>query len=156
MVNIAPSQGPSDQGISFRKEEVTITCTDALSKGDIVLLTLASGAYAACTKAAAATASSGIGTMAGVATEAVAAGAMGKIGLRGIFDCNCSQHVDAGVAANCSDSAAGRLAASSTNPADDSLTIHKVIAIGLEATASDGDLTSCLFDGINGFATADA
>ena len=156
MVNLAPIQGPSAEGIDFKKDVVSITCTDALSKGDIVLLTLASGKFAACTKAAAATASSGIGTLAGVATEAVAAGAKGLIGIRGVFDCNCDGAVDAGVAANCSDSAAGRLAASSTNPADDSLTIHKVIAIGLEATASAGDLTSCLFDGINGFATADA
>tara|TARA_Y100001938_G_scaffold150322_1_gene240706 strand:+ start:9720 stop:10190 length:471 start_codon:yes stop_codon:yes gene_type:complete len=156
MVNLAPIQGPSAEGIDFKKEVVSITCTSALSKGDIVLLTLASGKFAACDTAAASAASSGIGTLAGVATEAVAAGAKGQIGIRGVFDCNCAANVDAGVAANCDASNAGRLVASTTDPASDSGSIHKVIAIALADTATAGDLTSCLFDGINGFATADA
>ena len=150
MVNLTPTHGPGD--ITFQNQTAELTCTDALGKGDIVMLTLASGGYTACTKSA--TADSTPDHILGVALEAVAAAGIGSIGLKGVFECRCEADMDAGVPGSQSASTAGRLKSITTNPADDSAAFVKMVAISLEATATAGDLTSCLFDGINGFSSA--
>ena len=148
MVNLTPTMGPGS--IDFGTQTAYLTCTDALSKGDIVMLTLASGGYSACTKSA--TADSTPDHLLGVALDDVAAAASGHIGLRGVFECACEADMDAGIPGSQSASTAGRLKSITTNPADDSIAFVKMVAISLEATATAGDLTSCLFDGIVGFA----
>ena len=148
MVNLTSICGPGD--ITFQNQTAELTCTDALSKGEAVLLTLTSGGYTACTKSA--TANTTPGLLIGIALEDVAAGAIGSIGLRGVFECACEDSMDAGVAGRVSGATAGRLEAHATNPIDEGTAYIKMVAISLEATATSGDLTSVLFDGITGFA----
>ena len=90
----------------------------------------------------------------GVALEDVGAGGRGEIGLKGVFNCACEDDMDAGIPGSQSASTAGRLKSITTNPAADSGAFVKMVAISLAATATAGDLTSCLFDGITGFSSA--
>jgi predicted RecA/RadA family phage recombinase len=148
MTNLTSMRGPGD--ITFETQTADLTCTNALSKGDAVLLTLTSGGYTACTKSA--TANTTPGLLIGIALEDVTAGAIGHIGLKGVFEAACEDSMDAAVAGRVSGATAGRLEAHATNPIDEGTAYIKMVAISLEATATSGDLTSVLFDGINGFA----
>lgn len=148
MVNLTSMRGPGD--ITFETQTAQLTCTDGLSKGDAVLFTLTSGGYTACTKSA--TANTTPGLLIGIALADVTAGAIGQIGLKGVFEAACEDSMDAAVAGRVSGATAGRLEAHATNPIDEGTAYIKMVAISLEATATSGDLTSVLFDGINGFA----
>jgi predicted RecA/RadA family phage recombinase len=99
-----------DGKIAFASESVRITCTDALSAGDVVKLTLGSdGTYSACTQTAATNTDDVVLTGFGVALDAVDAGAIGRIGLRGVFNVKCSGDVAAGNALTIDDGVAGTL-----------------------------------------------
>jgi len=147
MVHLTPTHGPGD--ITFQNQTAELTCTNAVAKGDAVLLNLASGGYTSCTKSVSANTTPPL--LIGVALETVAAGAIGSIGLKGVFDCNCAANMDAGASGGVG-TVTGQLAAISTNPTADGSAYLKMVAVPLENTATAGDLTSCLFDGINGFA----
>jgi hypothetical protein len=150
MVKIATQGG--DGAVAFAQESVVITCTNALAKGEVVTLTLSSGKFSACTKHA--TADSTPDHILGVASDAVDAGNKGRIVLRGVVEAVCEANADASIALVGSASTAGRLEAQGTNPAADGSAFEKVVGIALEDTASAGDLTSVLFDGINGFTSS--
>ena len=111
-----------DGKLAIASESVLVTCTDALSAGDIVKLTLASdGTYSACTKTAATNADDVVLTAFGVALGDVIAGAKGRIGLRGVFSCKASGDVAAGNAVIVDDGVAGslhELGAASGTPAE--------------------------------------
>lgn len=151
MADITPTGGPS--GVSFEHREVRITCTEAVAVGQVVRLTLSSGGYSACTLADTADGDGTPDRIIGVALEAVTAGADGRIALKGILEVKCHTDLDAGEIGVVSDTA-GQLTAAPTNPADSGTAYIKPVAIALENTATTGDLTSCLFDGISGFAMA--
>lgn len=146
MTNLTSMRGPGD--ITFETQTADLTCTNVLSKGDIVLLNLASGGYTSCTKSLAANKLPPL--LIGVALEDVAADSIGHIGLKGVFDCNCAANMDAGASGQVG-TVTGQLVAMTTNPADNGDAYLKMVAIPLANTATAGDLTSCLFDGINGF-----
>ena len=149
MVKIATQSG--DGSVAFAQESVLITCTNELSKGDVVTLTLASGKFSACTKHA--TADSTPDHILGVAADAVSAGSTGRIILRGVVEAACEANADASLTLVGSASNAGRLEAQGTDGANDPSAFEKVVGIALENTASAGDMTSVLFDGINGFSS---
>tara|TARA_R100000353_G_scaffold41499_2_gene32826 strand:+ start:3557 stop:4015 length:459 start_codon:yes stop_codon:yes gene_type:complete len=148
MVKIATQAG--DGAVAFAQESVVITCTNALAKGDVVTLTLASGKFSACTKHG--TGDSTPDHILGVASDAVAAGAKGRIVLRGVVDAKC-EIVSAGATVVGSATTGGRLEAQGTNPADNGGAFEKVVGVALTAAASAGDSASILFDGINGFSS---
>jgi hypothetical protein len=146
MVKIATQAG--DGKVAFASESVLITCTDAVVKGQIVKLTLAAGAFTACEATTEAT-DDVVLTPFGVALDAVSAGKKGRIGLRGVFDCNVDGNTAAGNALIISNDADGQLIpiqAASGTPAE----YTKVHGIALEADTDN--VASVLFDGINGFA----
>ena len=149
MVKIATQAG--DGAVAFAQESVVITCTNALAKGEVVTLTLSSGKFSACTKHA--TADSTPDHILGVASDAVTAGAKGRIVLRGVVEAVCEANADASLTLVGSASTAGRLEAQGTDPADTGGAFEKVVGIALEDTGTAGDLTSVLFDGINGFSS---
>jgi len=142
------TQGPS--ALEFENQVVEVTCTDALSKGNLVEFTLASEEYTACTKST--NALNGAGVLMGIALADVAAGAKGNIGVRGQFAATCDSEVVAGNALMASAGHAGNLDAIAA-PAGDGTTTGKVVGIALGASATDTDLTQVLFDGINGFSS---
>jgi len=142
------TQGPS--ALEFENQVVEVTCTDALSKGNLVEFTLSNGEYAACTKSTAAVNATGV--IMGIAMADVAAGAKGNIGVRGQFAATCDTEVAAGNALHASADHAGNLDVATT-PAGGGTTITKVVGIALEASASDTALTQVLFDGITGFSS---
>ena len=146
MVNLSSIGGPSD--LAVRDGTAVVTCTDALSKGDVVLMTLASGGYAACSKSV--SANTIPANIIGVALADVAAGATGLIGLQGVFDVNCAANMDANTSGSVG-TVTGQLAAISGNPTADGTAYIKMVGIALADTTTAGDLTSVLFDGINGF-----
>lgn len=147
-MSLSFTQGPA--GLEFETQSVTITCTDALSKGNLVEFTLASEGYAACTKSTAAL--NGAAVLMGIALEDVTAGSQGRIGVRGTFQCTCDSQVSAGDALNASAAHVGNLDTIDAPGANDTA-LTKVVGIALGASASDTDLTKCLFDGINGFSS---
>tara|TARA_R110002020_G_scaffold85590_2_gene211147 strand:+ start:7371 stop:7859 length:489 start_codon:yes stop_codon:yes gene_type:complete len=99
-----------DGKVAFASESVRITCTDALSAGDVVKLTLgADGTYAACTQTAASNTDDVALTAFGVSLDAVTAGSIGRIGLRGVFAVKASGDVAAGNALTIDDGVAGTL-----------------------------------------------
>ena len=147
MVKIATQGG--DGKVAFASESVVITFTEAASKNDIVKLTLSAGAYSACTLADASESEDVEFTAVGVALDTVSAGNKGRVGLRGVFDCNVEGSTAAGNGLILSNDTDGRLIpiqAASGTPAE----YAKIHAIALEADTSN--VASCLFDGINGFA----
>ena len=147
---LSMTQGPD--GLSFETQVVNVTCTNALAKGDVVTFTLASGGFAACTKSA--TDDFTPDHLNGVALEAVTAGSSGQIGVRGVFDVACEVGADASLSLQVSGANTGRLTNAATDPADNSTAYAKRVGIALADTATAGDLTSVLFDGINGFSAA--
>lgn len=149
MVKIATQSG--DGAIAFAQESVVITCTNALAKGDVVTLTLSGGKFTACTKSA--TADVTPDHIHGVASDAVAEGAKGRIVLRGVVEAACEQGVDTPSTAVVSAVNPGRLAPQGTNPGNTPASYEKVVGIALGTTDGAGDLTSVLFDGINGFSS---
>ena len=151
MVKFASTQGPGK--VEWQNETVVLTCTGALSKGDIVELTLADEGFAACT--AAGTGDYIVGVLIGVALADVAAGALGEIGMRGVFECAVDSEVQAvSLGLSVSRDHAGQLDLTAV-PADDAVTASKVVGISLDAdgSRSDGDLATVLFDGISGFSS---
>ena len=147
-MSLSFTQGPA--GLEFETQSVTITCTDALSKGNLVEFTLASEGYAACTKSTAEI--NGPSVLMGIALEDVTAGSQGRIGVRGTFQCTCDSEVSAGNALGASAGHPGNLDVVA-NPAGGGTTLSKVVGVALGASATDTDLTMCLFDGINGFSS---
>ena len=145
MTSLTPTNAPT--GLDVRTETVLLTCTDALVKGDLVMLTLASGGYTACTKSA--TADSTPDHILGVATATVAAAAIGRITIKGIVDISRHDTGAAGLAVIVG-GAAGRVTAAPTNPTDAGSAYVKVVGIALAAAAGAGDLVAVLFDGVNG------
>jgi len=143
-MSLSFTQGPA--GLEFKTESVTVTCTDALSKGNLVEFTLASAGYAACTKSTSAV--NGTGVMMGIALEDVTAGSQGRIGVRGEFTATVDTEATAGAALGASADHAGNLDAAATG--------SKIVGVALEASASDTSQTKILFDGITGFATITA
>jgi hypothetical protein len=142
------TQGPS--ALAFENQVVEVTCTDALSKGNLVEFTLASEEYTACTKSTAAL--NGAAVLMGIALADVAAGAKGNIGVRGQFAATCDSQVVAGNALMASGDHAGNLDVIAA-PAGGGVTTGKIVGIALGASASDIDLTQVLFDGITGFSS---
>jgi predicted RecA/RadA family phage recombinase len=148
-MSLSFTQGPS--GLEFETQSVTVTCNDAVLKGNIVTFVLASGGFAACAKSA--TADSTPDKILGVALEDISAGAQGRVGMRGVFTVLCHADLDDGeVAIN--GGTAGQLTAMGTNPAADASAYVKPVGIALE-TIGAGGAGSVLFDGITGFAATD-
>ena len=147
MVKIATQAG--DGAVAFAQETVVITCSEALAKGDVVTLTLASGKFSAAAQHNQADSTPNL--LLGVALDAVSSGAKGRIALRGVVEVACEDTADAGIALVGSATTDGRIEAQGTNPADAGAAFEKVVGIALEDTTTSGDLTSVLFDGINGF-----
>tara|TARA_R100001082_G_scaffold75000_2_gene43385 strand:+ start:762 stop:1217 length:456 start_codon:yes stop_codon:yes gene_type:complete len=148
MTSTLPTSGPL--GFEVRPETALLTCTNALVEGDLVMLTLSSGAYTACTKSA--TADSTPDHILGVALRTVAAGAVGEIAIKGQVKVSRHDTGAAGLAVICG-GAAGRVTAAPTDPTDDGSAYIKVVGIALEAAGSAGNLVECMFDGLNGFAS---
>ena len=146
MVKIATQGG--DGAVAFAQESVVITCNEALSKGDVVTLVLSAGKFSACAQHN--TADSTPDHILGIASEAVASGAKGRIVLRGVVDASC-EAVAAGITLVGSATTGGRLEAQGVDGANDPGPFEKVVAIALTTASSAGDLASVLFDGINGF-----
>jgi predicted RecA/RadA family phage recombinase len=147
-MSLSFTQGPA--GLEFETQSVTITCTDAVVKGNVVTFALAAGGYAACAKSA--TADSTPDHILGVALEDISAGAQGRIGMRGVFQVLCTSQLDDGeVAIN--GGTAGQLTAMGTNPTDAGSAYVKPVGIALE-TINAGGIGSVLFDGVTGFAAA--
>ena len=152
MVSVSPVSGPS--GLTMKTEEVLLTCTDALALGDVVMLTLASGGYTACTKSA--TADFTPDHIIGVALEAVTAGAIGRIAVKGTLQVARHDTGAAGLTAVVG-GAAGRLTAGPTNPHDTPAAYIKMVGVFLTTAAGSptaGELATVLFDGINGIGAA--
>ena len=150
MVNIA-TQGPD--GIAFRSEIANLTADEALSRGDIVELPLASEKFDSCSKVD--VGDVGVGVLVGVALEDISSGSRGQIGLRGVFECAVDTEVQAvSVGLRVSRDHAGRLDLLPV-PADDNVLASKCVGITLDANGSraDGDLATVLFAGITGFAS---
>ena len=82
------------EGVEFAQQSVQMTCTDEVTVGDVVELTLASGKYEACSKAETADITPEI--IIGVAAEDTAAGAKGMIILSGTCKVKCDSEVTAG------------------------------------------------------------
>lgn len=143
-MSLSFTQGPA--GLEFKTESVTVTCTDALSKGNLVEFTLASAGYAACIKSTAAV--NGSKVMMGVALEDATAGSQGRIGVRGEFTATVDTAVIAGDMLGASASVIGNLDIADTG--------SKLVGIALEDSASNTAQTQILFDGITGFATITA
>ena len=147
-MSLSFTQGPA--GLEFKSEIVTITCTDALPKGNLVEFTLASEGFAACTKSTDAV--NGPGVLMGIALEDVTAGSQGRIGVRGVFQATCDSEVSAGDGLMASAGHAGNLDVV-TPPAGGGTTVAKVVGIALGASSTDIDLTKVLFDGIGGISS---
>ena len=146
-MSLSFTQGPS--GLEFETQSVTVTCNDAVLKGNVVTFVLASGGYAACAKSA--TADSTPDHILGIALEDISAGAEGRVGMRGVFKVLCHADLDDGeVAVN--GGTAGQLTALAAAGAD-STAYAKPVGIALE-TIGAGGMGSVLFDGITGFAAA--
>ena len=128
-----------------------LTCSDVLVRGELVTLTLASGGYAACTESI--VADSTPDHILGVALEDVAAGATGRIGLKGIYSVSRHDTGDAGLAVVCG-GAVGRVTAAPTTSAASGQPFVKVIGIATTAAAGAGDLVTVIFDGVSGFAAS--
>tara|TARA_R100001510_G_C7549558_1_gene133910 strand:+ start:194 stop:655 length:462 start_codon:yes stop_codon:yes gene_type:complete len=149
MVKIATQAG--DGAIAFAQESVVITCSEAVAKGDVMVLTLAAGKFSAARQHNQADSTPNL--LLGIASDAVSSGAKGRIVLRGVVEAKCEDTADAGIALVGSATTDGRLEAQGTNPADNGGAFEKVVGVALEDTATSGDLTSVLFDGINGFSS---
>jgi|TARA_R100000084_G_scaffold105095_1_gene62216 hypothetical protein len=147
---LSMTQGPD--GLSFETQVVNVTCNEALAKGEVVTFLLTNGGFSTCEKSDASDPPNTNATLHGIALEAVTAGSSGQIGVRGVFDAVCEAAADAGVACMVSQTTDGRLDIAPTgDPMDAPDQIIKIVGHVLENTATAGDLTSVLFDGINGF-----
>jgi len=147
-MSLSFTQGPS--GLEFETQSVTVTCNDAVLKGNVVTFVLASGGYAACAKSA--TADSTPDHILGIALEDISAGAQGRVGMRGVFQVLCHADLDDGeVAIN--GGTAGQLTAMGTDPTDGGSAYVKPVGVALE-TIGAGGIGSVLFDGVTGFAAA--
>jgi predicted RecA/RadA family phage recombinase len=143
MVRVSPTQNPD--GASFQKEYVVLTADEAITKGDIVTLELASGGFASVAKTAVTDDVTHLPI--GVALEDITNGSKGQIGVAGVFDCTVESTVAAGNALTVSGATAGKLheAQAPGTPAE----AKKIVGVAL--TAASGGSASVLFDGINGF-----
>lgn len=146
-MSLSFTQGPA--GLEFETQSVTVTCNDAVLKGNVVTFILADGGYAACAKAA--TADSTPDHILGVALEDIGAGAQGRVGMRGVFQVLCRSALDTGELAVVG-GAAGELNAIVINPTADGTAYEKPVGIALDVPGSGG-LGTVLFDGITGFAS---
>lgn len=149
MVNVAPTQGPA--GLSFAEQIGVFDATAAISEGDLVKVSISAGVYRRVAPTA-----SGDGTpnhVIGVALADAGIGDRVTVGLKGQFKVKCAAAVDEGIAFIVS-TVAAQAGPAPTNPAADGTAYTKHIGIALANTGSAGDLTECLFDGINGFAAA--
>ena len=144
-----------DGKVAFASESVLLTCTDALSSGDVVKLTLASdGTYSACTKTAASNTDDNVLTAFGVALDAVDAGTKGRIGLRGVFKVNCSGNVAAGNALTIDDGVAGTLheipaVDTSSNELDEYVRVVGIALTADGAAAAGSGKAVVQFDGLS-------
>ena len=73
------------------------------------------------------------------------------MGFKGVFKCRCDDNADEGVLLRVSSTNARSLRGAATDPEDDPLPYVRMLGIALENTATTGDLTNVLFDGLNGF-----
>ena len=138
-------------GLEFATQSVHITCTEALSKGEVVEFTLSGGKYEACTKTE--TADILPSDIIGVAAEDVDAGAKGTIVLSGTVEVSCDDEVTAGAVLRGSGDAAARLDLLAV-PGANADSFVKCVGIALEAADGAGDLVPCIFDGVQGFSCA--
>ena len=150
MIKLATQSG--DGAVAFAEESAVITCTDALVKGELVTLTISNGKYTSCTKSVAADVLPD--KCKGVAAHDVSAGRKGRILLRGAVKIRCEAGVDVGKAVQ-SSSTSGRVMVRGVNPNDNPSdnNFRKLLGIAMEDTQNGGDLTTILFDGINGFSS---
>lgn len=143
MVSVSPTQNPD--GVAFTKQSVVLKADEAITKGDIVTLELASGGFASVAKTA--TDDDTTHLPIGVALEDITLGSSGQIGVAGVFDCTVESTVAAGNALFVSGATAGKLHESI---APGTVAEAKKI-VGVALTAASGGSASVLFDGLNGF-----
>tara|TARA_R100000458_G_scaffold52515_1_gene54078 strand:+ start:5642 stop:6100 length:459 start_codon:yes stop_codon:yes gene_type:complete len=139
------------EGVEFAQQSVQMTCTDAVTVGDVVELTLASGKYEACSKAETSDITPEI--IIGVAAEDTAAGAKGMIILSGTCKVKCDSEVTAGAVLRVSGDHAAQLDLLAV-PGANADSFVKCVAISLEAAPAQGALTSVIFDGVQGICCA--
>ena len=139
------------EGVAFAQQSVQMTCTDAVTIGDVVELTLASGKYEACSMAEVGDITPEI--IIGVVAEDTAAGAKGMIILSGTCKVKCDSEVTAGAVLRVSGDHAGQLDLLAV-PGANADSYVKCVAISLAAAAAQSALTSVIFDGVQGIACA--
>ena len=153
-MKVEPTGGPSNVGVTPINVDVLLNAaqgsTNAIAVGDVVRILPASGILTSAIKAL--TANGKPEQMFGVALEAVSVtGAKFLVRVSGVAEVKCHSAADASTALGVSGANAAHLAVmTATVPAVGGV-YAKQIGIALEDTATTGDLTSVLFEGIDGF-----
>lgn len=138
--------------IGFATEEVIVTVgTGGVTLGNVVKFEWNSG-YADTVVATETGDSDAPNLIFGVAMATASEGDEVRVVVRGQVKVNCAVNMDAGILGTLSSSSAGRLVALTLDPTDAGTARVKPLAISTADTASAGDLTEVIFDGITGIA----
>tara|TARA_A100001035_G_C27779032_1_gene500674 strand:+ start:2233 stop:2697 length:465 start_codon:yes stop_codon:yes gene_type:complete len=136
-----------DGKVAFASESAVVTLTPAVTKGQLLKLTLSSGGYSAAVIAGG-TASANddkAGTVFAIALDDYAAGTKGRVGLRGVFNAVCNANVDVGDLLTASDDGSGGLFIEIS--ATPNTTEYRRV-LGVAVTDGAGGTCDVQFDGV--------
>lgn len=135
-----------DGKVAFASESAVVTLTPAVTKGQLLKLTLSGGGYSAAVVAGGGSAADDdkVGTVFAIALDDYAAGTKGRVGLRGVFNCKCEAAVDVGDILTVSDDTAGAFIEFSATP---NTTEYRRV-LGVAVTDGAGGTCDVQFDGV--------